>query len=413
MRPILTGILLLLIFVPLCSQEANYDEALVPTYTLPPLFQGGGPPTVASWTNERARLLRMFEREMYGQFPGKRLQVSFEETKKETMFDGMAEMREVTMTVASGRGAQEVHILIFLPTGVTGPVPLFLGLNFYGNHTVHASDKISIPTSWVRNNEGFGITENKATAKGRGVRSSRWPIDTLLTHGFGLATIYYGDVDPDFDDDFENGIHGLVKGNKKHFSSISAWAWALSRAMDYFEQEASIDQHRIAVIGHSRLGKTSLWAGATDPRFALVISNDSGCGGAALSRRAFGETVQRINQSFPHWFCAAFDRYNNNEASLPIDQHMLIAVMAPRPVYVASAEEDRWADPRGEFLSIAHASKVYRLYGDQGIEADRYPEVNMPYTTELMGYHRRSGRHDINMYDWRQYILFAKQVFGN
>jgi hypothetical protein len=410
-------ILSLLLFVLSVSvaigqqSNANYDESKVPSYILPdPLvFKDGSiVKTKKEWDKRRAELISIFQDEVYGISPEWKGNLSATEISvKKDALDGMAVRREIKITLKNGNKELDFIMLMYLPNS-SRPVPIFLGYNFGGNHSVTDENDILITSSWMRNNPETGIVNNKASEAGRGKGASSWQAREIISRGYGLATIYYGDIDPDFDDGFRNGVHSLYdqKPNSSSWGSIAAWAWGLSRAMDYLQTIKSVDAKKVIVMGHSRLGKTSLWAGASDQRFAIVISNNSGCGGAALSMRKFGETVGRINTSFPHMFCDNYNKYNEKEETLPVDQHELIALMAPRPVYVASAEEDTWADPKGEFLSCVGASPVYFLLTGQNFQAKQMPATNAP-VTGLIGYHIRTGKHNVTLYDWQRYLDFA------
>ncbi|GAA4307061.1 hypothetical protein [Compostibacter hankyongensis] len=396
-------------------EGANYDESKVPEYILPALLVGNDGSAVSGrqqWERRRKEIYDLFEREVYGAVPAWRGKITATEiSHRQDALGGLALRREIRLRMQNGDKSRDVFLLLYLPRSRKA-APVFLGYNFSGNHTVTAEKDVHISPSWVANNKELGITDNRATEASRGSRASAWPLQDILSRGYGVATLYYGDVDPDFDDGFKNGVHALFDQPRDSASwgSIATWAWGLSRVMDYLEKDPAVNAKEVFVIGHSRLGKTALWAGASDRRFAMVISNESGCGGAAISRRKFGETVSRINTSFPHWFCDNFKKYNDKEETLPVDQHELIALIAPRPVYVASASEDLWSDPRGEFLGAKNAEPAYRLFGLRGLKTDEMPAPEHP-VGDFIGYHLRTGKHDITRYDWTQYLNFADRHF--
>jgi hypothetical protein len=394
-----------MLFTPgLRAQEkfvANYDEAKVPSYMLEDPLEGVTDAT--AWKIKRAEILALFEKEMFGRAPkfdGGKIAVG-EALPAFEILGGKAMVSQPVIKVAG----QDVRLLVILPAKANKPVPAFMGYSFGGNHTVFKDERIALAQSWMKDGKA-----QEAKEADRGKSASRWGIERIINAGYGLITLYYADVDPDFHDGFKNGIfakHGVPKADE--WASIAGWSWALSRVLDFVEQTPiGVDATKVAVMGHSRLGKTSLWAGATDERFAMIISNNSGCGGAALSKRAFGETVGRITKAFPHWFSGNYNKYANNESALTFDQHMLLALMAPRPLYVASAEDDQWADPHGEFLSCVAADPVYRLLGTDGLPAKVMPKVNQPMQGQI-AYHIRNGKHDVTDFDWEQYIKFAKK----
>ena len=401
----------------------NYDESKVPEYELPEVLKlgtGGTVMSVSQWQEKRRpEVLELFRKHVYGRIPGdvKNSFISVLQEESNQALGGTAIRRQVRLYLKTKGESPYIDLLIYLPKKELlrdGSVPIFTGLNFNGNHTVTLEKQVPVHSKWSRNDPRVGHKDNRANEGSRGVKIERWQPEMLISEGFGLATAYYGDIDPDFDDGWNNGIHTLFPSStnlkKDDWGSIASWAWGLSRMMDYFVTDEDIDHQRVALTGLSRLGKTALWAGAEDERFAIVISTDSGCGGAALSRRVFGETVKRINTSFPHWFCDNFNQYNDAEHRLPVDQHMLVALIAPRPVYIASAIEDVWADPKGEFVSGLEASPVYELFGKVGTGTAKHPPVDHPIG-DYVGYHMRSGDHDANRFDWEQYIRFAKRHF--
>lgn len=429
--------------------KANYDEAAVPQYTLPPLLETVEGHTVdaAHWPARREVLLNLCRDQIYGAWDLTDFQLNAEIVEQGEFLDGKAKRIQWKVTISNEHGSQAIDLLVYLPANASSdqPVPLFLGLNFAGNHCVANDPAIRLPTTWMRADKDT-VIENRATDKGRGIQDRRWPVDEIVAGGFGLATAYYGDIAPDDPKHYMEGLPRLNPKLKKNLGpfalddvyaeteqpttggAIAVWSWGLSRLLDVLQKDSRIAANKVIVVGHSRLGKTALWAGATDTRFAITISNNSGCGGAAISRRAFGETVQRINSAFPHWFCDQYRKYNKAEDQCPVDQHSLLALIAPRPLYVTSASEDLWADPHGEFLASQEAGVVYQLlkqtalpdskfYGFENLGEGKVMYANgwgdgqtqsVPKFARV-GYHIRKGPHDILSWDWQRFMQFARQ----
>ena len=366
----------------------NYDEAKVPRYTLPDplvLVSGQRVTDAATWRNvRRPEIKALFEKNVYGVAPAKPASMTYDLRSTADAFGGKAVRKEVRIWFTDNKSGPKIDLLVFVPKQAKGPSPAFVGLNFSGNQEV------------------------------LGQEAGRWQVEKIIGRGYGLVTACYKDIVPD---DFagwkavvQTPLFAPKKSGDVPPGAIALWAWGLSRAMDYIETDKDIDSKHVAVMGHSRLGKTALWAGASDERFALVISNCSGCGGASLARRRVGETVQRITKAFPHWFVPTYAKYADHLDDLPVDQHMLIALIAPRPVHITSAEGDRWADPHGEFLSGLNADPVYRLLGTDGLAVREMPPIERPVMSTI-GYHIRHGKHDVTEYDWQCYLDFADRYF--
>lgn len=381
--------------------DTNYDEAKVPAYKLPELLRDHEGRSVGrvQWEGHRRNeILELLEDSVYGTTPSKQLNVRYELVGEDrNALAGRATRKQVAAFF--GEMDYRLDILLYVPNQVSGPAPAFLGLNFDGNHTVHADVEIL----------------KRGTSKGRGSLAGRWQLEMLIERGYALVTVHRDQIDPDnYRNDFSDGIHPLfyedsqVEPEPGQWGSIGAWAWGLSRVLDWLEIEELVDASRVAAIGHSRLGKTALWAGAQDRRFAMVVSNNSGCGGAALYRRCYGERIHHMIKPVGYWFCRDHHQYQQREHELPVDQHMLLSLVAPRPLYIASATNDRWADPRGEFLAAKYASPVYELLGEKGLGKHEMPAPNIPLHTRI-GYHLRSGDHNVTRFDWQQYLAFADQ----
>ena len=392
----------------------NYDESRVPQFTLPsPLRREDGSmvDTAFDWANgQRQRILEMLAREMYGKILPRPDSTSSEIlAQKDDALDGTAIRKEIRLHFGMHDGrSYHFDMLLYIPKNAPRPVPAFVGLNFKGNH--NCTDEQIMPTGLKAS------PQPQLTAEEKEMQIGRWHFREAVKRGYACATACYQDIFPDRADGwdqsaltlFEDNLSGFSGAHEK-YTAIGVWAWGLSRMLDYLETEPLVDSSRTAVHGHSRLGKTALWAGACDRRFRLVISNDSGCGGAALARRWFGELYIVMHNVFPHWLVKGFAKYHAQVEKLPFDQHFLLSLIAPRPLAVASASEDLWADPRGEFLSALNTREVYRLFGSQGLPDDNFPEPDGKITGDV-SYHLRRGPHQQNAFDWEHYLEIADKV---
>lgn len=389
--------------------DGNRDEAQVPAYTLPdPLVMADGRRVTSArmWRDQRRpELLTAFRHTIYGVAPPAPRHMRFRVTEtNRAALGGLAIRKQVTVLLDGTPQGPQLAVLLYLPARAKGPVPVFVGPNFHGNQAVDPDPGIAITPNWVT--PASGIRKGSATAQSRGIDAAEWPIATLLRAGYGVATYFTGDLYPDGGGKFAESIQPWYRtafGAPDRWGAIATWAWGLSRVADYLRTDPAVDAHRLIVIGHSRYGKAALWAGASDPRFAAVIANDSGEGGASLYRRRFGETIRVMND---YWFAPRFKTYADREADLPVDAHEVVALVAPRPVYIASASEDWWSDPQGEFLAAKGADPVYRLLDAGGLDAATMPPPDRPVLSRI-AYHVRTGPHAITPQDWANYITFA------
>jgi hypothetical protein len=417
---LLTAFLLALL---LCSATAVADlpePAKLPAQPDLPdpllLMNGDRVKTKEDWTTKRRPELKtLFQHYMYGYMPtdAVRIIAAIERVDKK-YFDGKATKKEVTITFGPP-DMPKIHLLLVIPNNRKKAAPVFVGMNFYGNYTTVKDPTLPLPTMWVPNNPK-DIKDNHAAEAARGFQADTWNLEEVIDHGYAVATFYCGDIDPDRADKRE-GVqpHYLKKGETKpdpnDWGTIAAWAWGIMRAVDYLVTDDDLDKSRIIVVGHSRLGKTALLAGAFDERIAVVIPHQAGCGGTAPSRGKVGESVKRINTSFPHWFNANFKEFNDQVEKLPIDQNCLVALCAPRPVLFTNGVEDTWANPDGQFQVLQAADPVYRFLGVEGLEAKQMPEPGKLIDSKL-GYHIRLGKHSMGKEDWKVWLEFVDKHLG-
>jgi hypothetical protein len=390
----------------------NYDEARVGSYTLPdPLTLGDGKPVrdAQTWYKKRRpEIVRLFEENQFGRSPGRPAGMSFDLFDKGTpALDGKAIRRQVTIHFSPDKSGPKMDLLLYLPADANKPVPLLLNLSFTANSNAVNDPGIKPGEIWNR--------EKRRVPAPKDGRFGRLKVLPFLEQGFGIATVYYGDLDPDFLGGIPHGVRALylkpgqTEPGPNEWGAISAWAWGLSRALDYLETDKNVDAKRVAIVGVSRLGKTVLWAGARDPRFAMVIASCSGEGGAAISRRNYGETIKHLTEPtrYPYQFCANYGKYGDRVHEFPIDAHMLLSLIAPRPVLLQTGDTDLWSDPKGEFLSAVAAAPVYQLLGKQALDAEQMPAAGQPILHTL-GYIMHAGGHGAIPSDWELFLKFMQ-----
>jgi hypothetical protein len=394
--------------------RSNMDTAAIPAFTLPdPLVRlnGSRVTTAEEWRSvRRPELVDLLERTLFGRVPKGNVRMRVvERDRNAAARGGRALRRQLRIHLATNADSLRIDLLVYTPANAAGRVPTFLALNFVGNQSVAPDTGIHIAEGWVPNYAPFGITANRSNERARGSLSYRWPLEEILARGYGLATANYGDIDPDFDDGFRNGAHALFPDSRSPrapdaWGSLAAWAWGLSRILDALESDAHVDAARVAVTGHSRLGRTAAWAGARDTRFAMVISN-GGLGG--LFKRNYGQTLWQVTTRFPHWFAGAVNPFADATDKLPVDNHLTLALIAPRPLYLGTASEDVYAVPAAEFLAAKAAEPVWRLLGRSGLAANTRTAPGMWSIEGTIGFHVREGQHDITAWDWMRFLDFA------
>lgn len=397
---------LLMLTTVLQAEFPDFDKLPVRKELPDPLvmFDGTKVTSKEQWVTERrSELKKLFQHYMYGKFPPPvKVDAKVEHVDPKAL-GGKATLKDITLKLG---GNHKVQLLLVVPNKRTGPAPVFVGLNFAGNHAALADPGIRLPMSWMYGNRK-GVKNFRATDEGRGAETDTWAIEQTIDRGFAVALVYSGDIEPDRAD-LREGVQAVFdqgKG-KDAWGTIAAWAWGIHRVIDYLVTLPEIDAGRIVVVGHSRLGKTALLAGAFDERIAVVMPHQAGMGGTAPSRGTVGESVKRINTSFPHWFNGNYKLFNDAPEKLPFDQHCLVALCAPRPVLFTNAQEDSWANPDGQFEVLVAADPVYRFLGVGGLEVKTRPELGT-LTDGRLGFFIRGGKHSMTREDWRVFVDYA------